>query len=122
MSKYLPLQNHLNKLPHTEWNVSFSDIENLIGGTLPKSAYTYPAWWANNPTGHSHARSWIEAGWETEDINITAQTLTFRRVEKSQTTALRDLKIWGFMAGSVTMLNDYDLTEPCGEAWGEDAS
>jgi hypothetical protein len=122
MSKYEPLQFHLEKMAQSEWHVHFSDVEQLIAAKLPKSAYEYPAWWSNNPTGHSHSRAWIEAGWMTLDVNITGQTLTFRRVEKDRTTALRDLNIWGFMAGSVTVLNDYDLTEPCEEAWGEVAS
>ena len=46
MGKYTPLERHLRrcKLPSTE--LSFADIERVIGAMLPNSA-SEPAWWDN---------------------------------------------------------------------------
>jgi len=119
MSKYSPLQEHLQDLTVREWNASFADVEKLINGILPKSAYEHQAWWSNNPTGHSHARSWVEAGWKTEDVNMSARRLVFRRldavIENSMAESMPPL--WGYMRGTVTVLNDADLTEPFNEEW-----
>lgn len=121
MSKYDPLHDHLENLSQSEWIASFDDVERLINGPLPKSAYEYPAWWSNNPTGHSHARSWTEAGWMTEDVNISGRTVTFRKISGvSRSSPRTPVKVYGFMKDSVTILGDYDLTEPLGENWGLD--
>ena len=47
--KYAPLQTYLKKLPASKQCVtlSFVEIEKIIGAKLPKSAFTYREWWAN---------------------------------------------------------------------------
>ncbi len=62
------------------WRASFTEIERVLGFPLPKSARRHPAWWANEKNGrHTHARAWIGAGWKTEDVDIAAESVTFRR-------------------------------------------
>ena len=66
MSKYDPLKDYLRNLPSErsrKW-LTFAAIEKILGFNLPPSAYDYKAWW-NNESGdsaHSHAQSWISAG------------------------------------------------------------
>ncbi|MHC8509592.1 MAG: DUF7662 domain-containing protein [Rhodospirillales bacterium] len=79
MTKYEPLQNHLRSLRGREWRAAFKEIESIIGGKLPKSARAYSAWWANDATPGRQSHSWLDAGWETSEVNLTGRTLVFRR-------------------------------------------
>lgn len=45
-----------------EISLSFSDIEEIIGESLPPSAYKYSWWWMNYEN-HSQGKSWISAGY-----------------------------------------------------------
>jgi hypothetical protein len=76
------LSEFLNHQPVDEVRLGFGEVEKILGVPLPPSAYEHPAWWANNPEGHSHCRAWHDAGWKTENLNITRRTVTFRRVRK----------------------------------------
>ena len=81
--KYGRLSEYLSSLTSQEWRTSFAEIESILGFRLPASARRYSAWWANerceNGT-HSHARAWMNAGWETARVNLAGETLVFRRV------------------------------------------
>ena len=92
--KYQGLYSHLSGLQSTEWQTSFSEIESILGFSLPPSARIHRPWWANqrSDNGHSHALAWSAAGWETADVDMNAETLSFRR-QKSSKTPLLD-KIW----------------------------
>lgn len=80
MSKYFPLCNYLSKCEYEHIQLSFTEIEHILGFSLPKSAYTYPEWWANG--GHKHAGSWNDAGYKTEQLNLTSKTVIFQRQTK----------------------------------------
>jgi len=118
MSKYTPLHKYLEGLGLEHWNASFAALEELLNAKLPESAYKYPAWWSNNPEGHSHSRAWIDAGWKTEDVNLSAETITFRRV-KSNKGYLGSGSPFGMLKGSVTVLFGHDLTKPIDADWNE---
>lgn len=79
MSKYAPLTAALNRQKNTQWQVSFSDIESIIGARLPDSAYRYRAWWSNNPTNSVMTKAWLKAGWVSSDVDMAGRTLTFRK-------------------------------------------
>lgn len=76
--KYLPLYEHLSGLEMRDWRASFAEIEQILGFTLPKSAYSYPAWWSNG-SGMPHSAMWLDAGWRTSDLNLTRKTVHFSR-------------------------------------------
>jgi hypothetical protein len=49
--------------------LTINQIEELLQFKLPNSAYKYSAWWANELEGsHTHARSWLMAGWKTAEV------------------------------------------------------
>ena len=79
--KYRKLYTHLCDLTAQEWRASFSDVETVIGDTLPPSARRHRAWWSNHSGDNilRQARAWLAAGWETADVDIDAETLLFRR-------------------------------------------
>ena len=77
-SKYDPLYDHLANNPETVIALSFSEIERILGFALPASARRYQAWWANEREGtHSHARSWLDASYETQGVDLSAQSVRF---------------------------------------------
>ena len=76
--KYAPLFKHLNELHGEHWEASFDEIEAIVGFPLPDSARRHAAWWANDG-GHSHARTWLAAGWRTSKVDLQARRLVFER-------------------------------------------
>ena len=92
--KYCGLYERLASLQAREWETSFSEIESIVGFDLPESARLYRAWWANERSDSRHSQSiaWTAAGWETADVDMDAETLSFRRRKSSQTILLD--KIW----------------------------
>jgi hypothetical protein len=77
---YGPLGAYLDGLDAREAVLTFSDIERILGRPLPASARRYQAWWANEKSGtHSHAKSWMVAGWETRNVDLNAARVRFVR-------------------------------------------
>lgn len=77
MSKYTILTEYLSKKTEKSITLSFDEIEEILGFSLPKSAYNHKAWWANSENGHSQTRSWLNAGWSTKSIELIAKKITF---------------------------------------------
>jgi hypothetical protein len=81
-SKYCTLGEHLAENTNDELILSFSDIEDILGFPLPKSAHKFRTWWANDNT-HSHAANgWLTYGWQVREIDLKNQHILFRRVAK----------------------------------------
>jgi hypothetical protein len=114
MSKYeaLPqfLRGHSGSL-----RLKFREIEDILGFKLPKSAYDHEAWWSNNATGHSHARTWIRAGWRTAAVDLKARKVTFEQDSGAAGKLKGDP--FGCMAGTITFAPGIDLTAPAEEVW-----
>ena len=77
MSKYEALPQFLGQEKRAAHRMSFNEIESVLGFKLPKSAYKHEAWWSNNETGHSHARTWLKFGWRTEAVDLAKRQVTF---------------------------------------------
>jgi len=81
MSKYHPLLQHLATSGALFMNLSFAEIEIILDAPLPPSARRYSAWWGNNEgVRHVQAESWMNAGYHTENLNLNAQTVSFRKI------------------------------------------
>ena len=82
-SRYSPLADWLNSQPGGTDTVklTFEQIEKLIGGLLPTSAYEHRSWWANDSQGHSHSQLWLEVGWRAGYRNIAGKIITFVRTK-----------------------------------------
>lgn len=80
MSRYQPLADFLAGKKALEWEASFAEIEARLGFPLPRSAYTYPAWWANQTgPGHSQTRGWRSVGWKTSELDLKGRRVRFER-------------------------------------------
>lgn len=77
MSKYSRLTQYLKTSCQARLNLSFLEIERILGFKLPKSAYSYGAWWANG--GHSQSDAWLGAGCKVERVDLNALKVYFRR-------------------------------------------
>ena len=80
MGVYDPLSEYLRRNGSALIPMSFAQVEAATGHKLPKSAYKHRPWWANEERGHSHAKAWLSAGYETEQVDMQGKKLVFRRV------------------------------------------
>ncbi len=65
------------------WRVSFTDIEAVLGFTLPESARLHRPWWSNqrNRRGYAHSLAWQLAGRRTAAVDLEHESLVFEREE-----------------------------------------
>ena len=75
-SKYTPLENYLRDLPESQREITlgFKQIEKILKTKLPYSAYESQTWWEHETEGnHVNKRSWSNAGWKIESLDINKQ-------------------------------------------------
>jgi len=80
--KYMPLEKYLSDLPKStrEITLTFEQIEKILAGKLPSSAYETQIWWEKETEGnHVTVRSWSNAGWKVESLDINAKWVKFVR-------------------------------------------
>ncbi|MCD4820928.1 MAG: hypothetical protein K8R11_02370 [Methanococcoides sp.] len=82
MGKYSKLGVHLKNSEKTILKLTFDEVGSILGFPLPKSARTYPAWWANNADSHTHTLDgWLAMGWKAR-VDLTNQIVVFTKKEK----------------------------------------
>ncbi|HEY0219736.1 MAG TPA: hypothetical protein VGC26_08240 [Afipia sp.] len=124
MSKYDRLGNFLQTQNRERVPMSFADIERITQTKLPPSAHRHRPWWSNNPTNSVLTRVWLDAGFESEQVDMTGQKLVFRRVTAPMPAKPLDggasgHPLFGALKGTIRIASDADLTEPADPAWGE---
>ena len=83
-SKYAPLAENLiihEKKEEMEVCKSFSEVEIIINGPLPPSAYKHRPWWTNSKhTEIAGAKNgWLAAGWEVKYVDLKEKMVVFRK-------------------------------------------
>jgi len=83
VSKFAGLEGHLKFRAAFTDNVKlkFARIDGLIGSNLPMAAYRDPAWWSN-ASSSAHAKAWLNAGWEVQEVNFKEGYAVFKKVRK----------------------------------------
>ena len=125
MSKYTPIKTFLAGQMANEVPMTFGEIEKLIGQSLPPAAFKQRPWWSNSPTNNVMTKAWLEAGYKTERVDMTARRLTFVRAAKQTPPATTPrassggilARVLERLAGSVTIPAGVDVTAPTGEVW-----
>lgn len=82
MGKYDPLEGHLRRQKAASYDMTFRDIERVLGGLLPKRAHR-PDWWANpeDPATHSvQSKAWLRSGYRAALVGDDEQ-VRFTRIE-----------------------------------------
>src|SRR6185437_2184685 len=74
----------LKKLTVDSYNLSFEEIEKILGEKLPSSAYQYDAWWSNS-SSHPLMREILEAGWRREKVDFHIGEVWLKRVQNQLT-------------------------------------
>ena len=109
--------------------MSFAEIERVIGAKLPYSADSHRAWWSNNPTNNVMTQAWLDAGFESEQVDLKNRRLVFRRARPSSPSptssgspapvagASNKLALFGWLKGTVVVHGD--LTEPADPDWAK---
>ncbi len=79
--KYDGLESHLKfRAAFTNMvKLSFARIDGLIGSSLPTNAFRDTAWWSNTSTS-AHAKAWLNAGWEVQELNLKEGYAVFKKV------------------------------------------
>lgn len=80
-SGYAAFREFLRDQRQPTVEMTFAAVERAIGRSLPASAHRHRAWWAND-TSHSHASSWLDAGWRVETVDQRGQRVSFRRAAR----------------------------------------
>ncbi|MGA2386419.1 MAG: hypothetical protein ABSG33_07800 [Candidatus Bathyarchaeia archaeon] len=81
VSKYDGLERHLKfRAAFTSLvKLSFARIDGLIGSELPMGAFKDTAWWSNSSSS-AHAKAWLDAGWEVQEVNLKEGYVVFKKV------------------------------------------
>lgn len=75
--KYDPLYRYLNTARIT---LTYKEIEEMLGESLPKSAYEHSEWWDNNTGSRSQNRAWLDAGWRVAKKDL-GKSITFEKIK-----------------------------------------
>jgi hypothetical protein len=67
--------------------VSFHELEKVLGGELPPSAWQHRSWWANDSTSHSQSIAWLEAGWRVQKVDFSSESVVFHRKHARESAA-----------------------------------
>lgn len=131
MSKYEPLRKHLAQRQGNA-PLSFAEIEEILGFSLPRSAYLYPAWWSNSGGTHVQSAAWQSAGYETRHVDLARHTVQFEPSERagfdemtqaslsdSDNASETKHPLFGCMKGTSIVMPGVDLTEPADPDWGK---
>lgn len=129
MTKYAALGDFLAAQRNGEVRVTFDEIERITGVKLPPKAQHHRAWWSNNPSNNVMTRVWLDAGFESAQVDMNARKLVFRRAagdneRKSMAPDSRATKLdrhpaFGALKGLVRIPPGVDLTEPADPEWAD---
>ncbi len=140
MSKYEPLAAFLAGHYGDEVPLRFADIERVLGFALPPSARRHRPFWSNNAVNSAMTKVWREAGFRTERVDMSSETLVFVRTpeeaamttltgfgEKPQPDLVSSGAVGvfarhpaiGALKGMITFMPGVDLTAPVDPEWIE---
>lgn len=81
--KYIRLAAFLAGQPSgvTRVEMTLSEVEDLVGETLPGNA-RFPSWWRNDDR-RMHSRAWLTAGWEVIEMASDQSKVVFARMDET---------------------------------------
>ena len=77
--KYENLAKYLEGLEVERINMTFKEIEAILGEALPEAAKNR-AWWANSASNNHALNGWLNVGWETSNVKMKERMLFFTKV------------------------------------------
>src|SRR3954447_16809135 len=132
MGKYENLGAFLHKQRAHEVPLTFRAIEKITGAKLPPKAQHQRAWWSNNPSNNVMTKVWLNAGFQSVQVDMAARRLVLRRAvkgseigagfsEAAKPYATKDGRhpLCGALKGMVHIPPGVDLTEPADPEWAD---
>jgi hypothetical protein len=130
MGKYQPLGTFLRNQGSQEVPLTFHEIEKITGVKLPPKAQHHRAWWSNNASNNVMTKVWLDAGFESAQVDMSARKLVFRRVAKAPNREPQQLApavvnkgerhpIFGALKDITRLVPGVDLTEPADPEWAD---
>jgi hypothetical protein len=128
VGKYEPLGAFLRGQRSEEVPLTFNEIEKITGVKLPPKAQHHRAWWSNNASNNVMTKVWLDAGFESARVDMTARKLVFRRVAKAATEEGKPPSgtkkgerhpIFGALKDITRLVPGVDLTEPADPEWAD---
>lgn len=117
-SRYARLALYLQQIPMKDLQVdlAFEDIEGIIEGELPSSAWQHRSWWANDTVSHVQSQQWLDAGWRVGRVNLTDRKVTFVR---SQERNQMYIKFFSELLNGLRGESELELRDanPIGVSW-----
>jgi len=80
--KYLPLEEWFRQRANAAEPIemTFEQVESILGSPLPKSATRLTTWWTNvHPKIQSHRTAWLNNGWMVAEFDLQARRVKFVR-------------------------------------------
>ena len=84
-TKYYPLHQYLNEHSGQAEGIqlTFDEIEAVLGAPLPASARTSRSWWANSRASNRvQAAAWMEAGYLVASVDLDQERVAFARPKR----------------------------------------
>lgn len=81
-TKYRPLEEWFRKQPvmPAQIELTFDQVEEILGAPLPASATKLQTWWTNvQPKIQSHRTAWLNNGWVVSEFDQQARRVKFIR-------------------------------------------
>jgi hypothetical protein len=143
VSKYDGLGSHLRRQTADRIPMTFGEIERVTGVRLPEKSQHSRAWWSNNPGNNVMTKVWLDAGFETAQVDMKAGKVVFVRSDQPVADKQRafggmaeearefepgsgEMKrgrssLFGALKGTFAIEPGYDLTSPMytDEEWAE---
>lgn len=111
-SKYYPLFEHLQRCNQEAVTLTFTEIEALMGCSLPTSALRKKNWWSNRDSSSAlQAGAWISAGYQIESVDLIQQTVTFHKFQAQYNIQKKDGEILWQQDAIKALRNHMGLTQ-----------
>jgi len=117
MAKYEKFGPFLARQRAPKIKMAFAEIERVLGSPLPASAYKHRPWWSNNPSNNALTKAWLEAGYETTQVDMEHRHLVFQRVAKP---GQKIRQLLGSLRRLLQIEDGYDLSALALPDWGRD--
>jgi hypothetical protein len=92
--------------------MTFAEVERVTGVKLPPSASKHRPWWSNNPRNSVMTKVWLDAGYESEQVDMEKRRLVFKRVRAATAGEKPFHPAYGAMQGMIRIMPGVDITQP----------
>ena len=84
--KYIPLSNYFQSTEQSSIQLSFTEIENIIGQKLPNASYLNKSWWQKTKSPLKHFLAWTANGYQVTAVQ-PGYYVTFQKPVQYENTA-----------------------------------